>query len=220
MRTPRLRTFTQYLSTEDSILGFSSIAPTYWRTAENLRVAAEIETANQTWRVHWTVHSVICLYHAALECAINEEIALFMALSGGVPTLDGRIAQEATGKAKLDAAFSFFGVQGKQTPEIWDRTVRFIALRNHLYHHTPTLRDVREYPDEIIAALKDAGIEPVNTSWASQCTDIRLAQWSSTAVKSFIEDWCRARGIPSLMQLPGWVISETPAHSEGTTFLR
>src|SRR5262249_16928215 len=37
-------------------------------------------------------------------------------------------------------------------------------------------------------------------SWATQCTDVRLAEWASKAVRAFIDDWCRAAGIPSRMK--------------------
>ena len=58
------------------------------------------------------------------------------------------------------------------------QTTGFVGL----YHHAPEMRDVRDYPKQAIDALKDAGIDPVNTSWASQCMDVRLAEWGSKAV--------------------------------------
>jgi hypothetical protein len=64
------------------------------------------------------------------------------------------------------------------------------------------MRDVRDYPKQAIDALEDAGIEPVNTSWASVCTDVRLAEWASKAVGAFIDDWCQAASIPSRMKDP------------------
>jgi hypothetical protein len=57
------------------------------------------------------------------------------------------------------------------------------------------MRDIRDYPNKVIAALKDAGITPVNTSRANQCID----WWASKAVREFVDDWCRAAGIPSRM---------------------
>jgi hypothetical protein len=68
------------------------------------------------------------------------------------------------------------------------------------------MRDMRDYPNAVIAALKDADIEPVNTSWTAACRDGRLGEWASRAVREFIEDWCKAGGIPSRMELPGWKI--------------
>jgi hypothetical protein len=201
----RLRPHSRYLPTDATLSGFSSIAPAHWRTAEKLRNEATLETAQQNWRVHWTIPSAICLYHAALDCFINEEIALAVALTEGTLAPGGRTIQDNTLNAKkLNAFFAIFGLTGKQTPEVFSRTLLFIDLRDRLYHHAPEMRDVREYPDPVIAALNDAGIEPVNTSWTAQCSDVRLAKWASLAVSSFIDDWCQARGIPSRMQLPGW----------------
>jgi hypothetical protein len=201
-------------------MGFSAIAPNFWRTAEKLRTEAVKATARQNWKVHWTIPSAICLYHAALDCFINEEIAVAMALVDstghqGLLLQDrGRLIQDKTLSAdKLDRFFSFFfGSDKKASPGVRGRTLLFIALRDRLYHHMPEMRDLRDYPDQVIAGLKDAGIEPVNTSWAAQCTDIRLAEWASKVVREFIDDWCRARGISSRMQEPGWELRE----SQGT----
>jgi hypothetical protein len=205
---PRPRPYSRYLSSDDDQKGFSAIAPNFWRSAEKLRTEAVQVAAQQN---HWTIPSAICLYHAALDCFINEEIALAMALVDstgreGLLLQDrGRLIQDKTLSAdKLDSFFSFFGLAGKGTPEVRRRTLLFIALRNRLYHHMPEMRDRRDYPDQVIEALNDAGIEPVNTSWAGQCTDIRLAEWASKAVREFIDDWCRAGGISSRMQDAGW----------------
>jgi hypothetical protein len=210
---PRPRPYSRYLSTNDNLSGFSSIAPAFWKTAEKLKTEAAQATLQQEWKVHfkqeWKVHftipSAICLYHAALDCFINEEIALAIARTGtagnGAVQDEGRSIQDETlNEKKLDRFFSFFGLDGKATTDVRDRTLLFIALRNLLYHHAPEMRDIRDYPDKVVAALKDADIEPVNTSWANQCRDVRLAEWASKAVREFIDDWSRAAGIPSRMQ--------------------
>jgi hypothetical protein len=204
----RRRAYSHYLSTGEQHVGFSELAPNFWRTAEKLRSEAVEATAQQDWKAHSTVPSAICLYHAALDCFINEQVALAIALRGD--TRDdliaaGHVIQDSTlCEEKLKAFFAFFGLKGKETPEVHSRTLRFLKLRDRLYHHSPEMRDVREYPDDVVEALKDAGIQPVNTSWASQCTNVRLAEWASGAVRAFIEDSCRAQGIRSTMELPGW----------------
>ena len=206
---PRTRPHSRYLITDSDQKGFSAIAPNFWRTAEKLRTEAVQATAQQSWKVHWTVPSAICLYHAALDCFINEEIAIALARAGAASndpwTREGRSIQDKTlNEQKLESFFSFFQLNAKGVPKVRDRTVKLIGLRNILYHHAPEMRDVRDYPDQAIDALKDAGIEPVNTSWAAQCTDVRLAEWASKAVRAFIDDWCEAAGIPSRMKDPGF----------------
>jgi hypothetical protein len=203
----RPRPHSPYLSTTDTAMGFSSIAPAFWKTAEKIKSEAVQETAEQDWKAHWTIPSAICLYHAALDCFINEEIAAALAASNSDASAaqNGRAIQDMSlSKKKLEEFFSFFGLDRKQAQDVWSRTLLFIALRNRLYHHSPETRDVREYPNEVIDALNDAGIEPVNTSWMGQCTNVRLGEWASIAVRGFIDDWCTAGGIPSRMQLPGW----------------
>jgi hypothetical protein len=204
---PRARPHSRYLTTDSDQKGFSAIASNFWRTAEKLRTEAVQATVQQSWKVHWTVPSAICLYHAALDCFINEEIAIGLARARAASddpwTLEGRSIQDRTlNQQKLESFFSFFQLNGKGVPDVRDRTVKLIGLRNILYHHAPEMRDVRDYPKQAIDALKDAGIDPVNTSWASQCMDVRLAEWASKAVAAFIDDWCKAAGIPSRMKDP------------------
>jgi hypothetical protein len=212
---PRPRPYSRYLSTDNNLSGFSSLAPAFWKTAEKLKTEAVQATVQQEWKVHFTIPSAICLYHTALDCFINEEIALVITradTAGNSAAQDGRSIQDETlNEKKLDRFFSFFGLDGKATPDVRDRTLLFIALRNLLYHHAPEMRDFRDYPDKVIAALKDADIEPVNTSWANQCRDVRLAEWASKAVRAFIDDWCRAAGIQSRMQDQAFAPPAAPA---------
>ena len=50
---------------------------------------------------------------------------------------------------------------------------------------------MRDYPIEVTNALNDARIEPVNTSWAAQCSDVRLAEWAADIVRAFVDEWWR-----------------------------
>jgi hypothetical protein len=76
----------------------------------------------------------------------------------------------------LDAFFRHFGVAGRQSRDVQRRVLLLAGLRNRLAHHWPELRDVRDYPVQVIDALTDAKIERVNTSWTTQCSDVRLAK--------------------------------------------
>jgi hypothetical protein len=219
-RALRPRPHSRYLSTDNNQKGFSAIAPNFWQTAEKLRSEAVQATAQQAWKTHWSVPSAICLYHAALDCFINEEIASALAGTATDTVLtNGRAIQDLTlCKEKLERFVSFFGLDGKQTPNVQRRALLFLGLRDRLYHHSPEMRDMREYPDQVIAALKDAGIQPVNTSWAGQCMNVQLTDWASKVVRAFIEDWCRAGGIESRMKLPGWeYVPSNAAPSEGAS---
>src|SRR5215471_7966882 len=87
---PRARPHSRYLTTDSDQKGFSAIASNFWRTAEKLRTEALQGTAQQSWKVHWTVPSAICLYHAALDCFINEEIAIGLARARAQAAIPGR----------------------------------------------------------------------------------------------------------------------------------
>ena len=185
---PRARPYSRYLTTDNDQKGFSALAPNFWQTAEKLKTEAVQATVLQSWKIHWTIPSAICLYHAALDCFINEEIAIALARAGDAAsddplTHEARSIQDMTlNQKKLESFFSIFQLNGKGAPEVRDRTLKLIGLRNILYHHSPEMRDVRDYPKQAIDALEDGGIKPVNTSWAGQCTDVRLVEWASKAV--------------------------------------
>ena len=96
-RALRPRPHSRYLSTDNNQKGFSAIAPNFWQTAEKLRSEAVQATAQQTWKTHWSVPSAICLYHAALDCFINEEIASALAGTATDTVLtNGRAIQDLT----------------------------------------------------------------------------------------------------------------------------
>jgi hypothetical protein len=79
-----------------------------WKTAEKIKSEALRETAEQEWKTHCTVPSPICLYHAALECFI-EEIALALARSNDDPTTteEGHAIQDMTLHEQKFEKFTF-----------------------------------------------------------------------------------------------------------------
>ena len=201
-KTPK---YARYVDAEKGLHGFSSIAPGFWRSAEKLRDEAIQQTKGQSWPTHWTTHSIICLYHAALDCFINEEITLKAVLAGSQLSNTAYEIQGMTLNAKkLDAFFSHCGLAGKQTPEVRRRTLLLIGLRNRLSHHWPEMRDVRDYPVDVIDALTDAKIEKLNTSWTAQCSDVRLATWAAEIVRAFIDEWWQLGRTPDKMDHAHW----------------
>ena len=186
----RVPEYAPHLPAEDGLVGFSSIAHWFWRTAEKLRYQAISETAAQSIPTHWTTHSSICLYHIALDCFLNEEIAIGGMLTGTSLQGEGYQIQGMTlNTQKLDGFFSFFKLEGRRTPNISRRVLLLSGLRNRLSHHWPILREVRDYPVQVIDALDDARIKKVNTSWMAQCSDVRLAEWAADIVRAFVDEW-------------------------------
>jgi hypothetical protein len=197
--------YKRHLGTDEARTGFSVIAPHFWRTAEKLRDEAVQETVGQSWPTHWSVHSAICLYHAALDCFINEEMTLRGVLTG---TALGNRGYHTQGlplcAEKLHGFFSYCGLAGKQAPDAEKRALLLAGLRNRLYHHWPEMRDYRDYPVQVIDALNDAKIECVNTSWTAQCSDVRLAKWAAETVRAFVEDWWRIGRAPDWLDRAHW----------------
>jgi hypothetical protein len=198
-------TYRRYLPGENVQSGFSSIAPAFWRTAEQLRDEAVQKTAGQSWPAYWTIHSTICLYQAALDCFINEEITIYGAFTGTPMTNAGyQIQGDTLCAAKLDAFFAYFGLKGQQATEVQRRTLLLAGLRNRLSHHWPEMRDIRDYPVQVIDALNDAHIERVNTSWTGQCSDVRLAKWAAEVVRAFVDEWWRIGRTPDGLDRAHW----------------
>jgi hypothetical protein len=197
--------YERYVDADDSMAGFSGIALGFWRTAEKLRDEAEKETAGQGWRTHSSIHSAICLYHAALECFINEEITFSTArLETKKLTEAYRIQGETLNAKKLDGFWSFFGLSAKATPDVTRRAALLANLRKRLYHHWPVLGDERDYPTDVVAALEDAQIARVNASWAAQCSDVLLAEWAAKVVRGFVDEWWRLGRAPAQIELLHW----------------
>lgn len=109
----------RYLDTPEGQSGFSSIAPGFWRCAEKLRDEAVQQTAKQSWPAHQNVHSAICLYHASLDCFINEEITIGEMLRGSPSVAAGNKIQGMTLTGdKIDGFYTHFGLKEKLEPEI------------------------------------------------------------------------------------------------------
>jgi hypothetical protein len=147
--------YTRYVDSNQALKGFSTIALNIWKDAERLREHAQKQTSTQTWRTHSSVLSAICLYHAALECFINEEITFYTARLGTdhekLLIEAFRIQGDTLNAKKIDSFWSFFGLANKVAPDIKRRAVLLANLRNCLYHHWPQLRKRRGWTSEQVA---------------------------------------------------------------------
>jgi hypothetical protein len=145
--------YERYVDSDDALTGFSGIALGFWRTAEKLRGEADKQTAGGAWRTHWSTHSTLCLYHAALDCFINEEITIFIArLSTDQEKLlteAYRVQGKTLNNKKIDGFFSLFGLAGQLTSDVRRRALLLAGLRNRLSHHWPLIGDIRDYPADV-----------------------------------------------------------------------
>ena len=203
-KTPK---YARHVQSDTALFGFSSIAPEFWRAAELLRGQAEKETEGAPRRMQWRVPPAICLYHAALDCFINEEVTLAEPSAGIQPTQAARIIQDNTLNAeKLD---DFYSHRGLELPsEVKRRTLLLCGLRNRLAQHWPLQGDIRDYPVVVIDALKDAKIEPIYISCAAQCSDVRLAKWAAEVTRAFVDEWWRQARRPGEHERRQWEFGE------------
>jgi hypothetical protein len=198
------------LATEDALQGFSAIALHFWRTAERLRSEAEKATAGRRLREDWNVLSAVCLYHVALDCFINEEITIYTSRLPPIPensaelTQGYRVQGNTLNAKKIEDFLLFFGLTDQISVDVRRRAEMLAGLRNRLAHHWPVLGLMGNYPSDVVAALKDAQIELINTSWTAQCSDVRLGRWAANVVRGFVDEWWRLGRQPAEIERRHW----------------
>src|SRR5690606_3159589 len=73
----RSRRFTEFFQDDDKIEGYSLVASSHWKAAEMLRLKAThgLSRTRNIPSMHWLIVPAICLYHASLDCYLNETLA-------------------------------------------------------------------------------------------------------------------------------------------------
>lgn len=156
------RQFIERFQAGDSLKGFAHVAPLYWCYAERLRNEAGVSTQQ------FDAGNIpaICLYHATLDCYLNEELSISMALEKADTQLAQKcrsIEDQTLNKSKLDSFASAYGFDAEFSPDVLDYAVMFAKFRNMLHHHSPEMRPLNEYPIEAANVFKIVGVEPINT---------------------------------------------------------
>jgi hypothetical protein len=186
------------------IMGHSHVAPTLWRTAEKLR--RDAGQAEEGPGQRWLIPGAICLYHAAIECYVNETLGYSISVSSSEAVRTKlRKLQDLTLGAKIDRFLATYRIKTKFSRRMRSRVLLLSSLRNRLYHHSPEHRAFNLFPREVLKALRAADVPLTGASWVGECHSPKLARWASATVPGLIDEFCRAVGMRgSHFDLPGW----------------
>jgi hypothetical protein len=222
MRRPRPHK--QFFQAAEPRSGFAAIAPTHYKSARKLLQHAESVCAESEMKFCFYVLSAICLFHACLECYLNEELALSLfRLRSRVGEEDPRVDQliglqdRPFGRQKLSDFLEAYGFGGRIAGPVIDEVVALCELRDRLYHYTPEMKPVNECPEAVAAVLTRAGVDVIRTSWPVAISHLKVGAWAKQVVEKFLETYCATKGETSPFsagpQSLGWTIEEGLAAS-------
>jgi hypothetical protein len=182
--------------------GFSSIAPVHYRSALKLLQQAENVCAGQQWKTCYYVLSAICLFHASLECYLNEELALSLELLRDEPAEDlfkrcDTLQNGTFTRGKLDKFLDLYGIRERMETAIIENVACLCDLRDRLYHYSPTMRPINEYPEAAVVVLRKVGVDSLNTDWTNLVGDLRVGAWAKDATERFLNMHHAVKGWPS-----------------------
>ena len=191
--------------------GYSHVAHQHYWAAEILRDRA-LKYAEINKHDHSVLtFSVICLYHASLDCYLNETLAGSASrLEKSNPDQARRcfgIQKESLNPGKISKFLEAYGAHNKIGDEIREHLDAFLLLRNVLYHHSPETRPFNEIPADAEKALKLSAGPVINTSWAALCGHLQVLEWSRKSLRDFLDELNRALQLPSLfsdLSFLGW----------------
>jgi hypothetical protein len=186
----------------EPLIGFSAIAPVHYRSALKLLQQAENVCASRQWKICYYVLSAICLFHASLECYLNEELALSLELLGDKPAGDlfkrcETLQDQTFGRQKLNEFLEFYGIRERIESAIIEDVGCLCDLRDRLYHHSPKMRPTHEYPAAAVVVLRKVGVAPIHTDWTNLVSGLDVGAWARSATERFVEMHYTVKGWPS-----------------------
>jgi hypothetical protein len=209
MPRPRKRTIVSHVNV--TLQRFGAIAHYHWRTANEIAATAKREAANDSFPHSIHAPSAICLYHAVVECFLNEELAkTTLPPDPGVDTehsrrhlewvAEAQILQDKLGERKPDNILAAFGMLDKFNPAVLEDYRLFYRLRNLCYHHAPHFEPLNFYPDEIVEIIRRLGLNQINASWTSWLGHIAIMEWARQCVVRFIDEFDRCANRESTLR--------------------
>jgi hypothetical protein len=186
------------------------LAPTHWRAAESLRFG---ETSPLGPYARYGT-SAICLYHAALECFINEKLAEKLWSSEGGPQQTDKceeIQNAALTPEKVREFLREFSAWDGFDARILEDIIKLNNLRNKLYHHAPMVMPLNKSPGEAIEVYKAAAYTPTDMAWVVNVTSVEVLRWCAFTVSDFYLEFCRVRHLPDCGGLFGFLPKEGPS---------
>jgi hypothetical protein len=185
--------------------GYGVIAGSHWQAANELLDLARAEAKAYPDQVYPHSHrgpSGICLYHATLDCHLNEILAwntdpaLHPDQEGEYQQRLERIRQlqDLTGAAKAERVIAAMGIADRFGPEVIEGYRQLDQLRKLAYHHSPEFEPTNEYPPILLRIMEQRGIKRINTQWSNMLEHLDILEWARETAQRFIEELDRCAG--------------------------
>ena len=100
-------------------------------------------------------------------------------------------------RTKLNKFLDLYGIRERMETGIIDNVGCLCDLRDRLYHYSPTMRPINEYPEAAVVVLTKVGVESISTDWTNQVSDLRVGAWTKDATERFVEQHHAVKGWPS-----------------------
>jgi hypothetical protein len=191
--------------TPQPLVGYGVIAGNHWLSANELLELARAEvkaSPSGPYPHSHRVSSAICLYHATLDCHLNETLAWNTS-----PSLHPdqeveyqarleivRQLQDLTGEQKAERIVAAMGLTDKFKPEVIEGYRQLDQLRKLAYHHSPAFEPTNVYPPVLLRIMAQRGIKKVNMQWSNWLEHMELLEWARETAQQFIEELDRCTG--------------------------
>jgi|GEM_PF-1836978 len=194
------------LAGRDSLKSFTSLAPNYFRVANELRDTAH---RGAKWPDHYYVFPAVVIYMASFEAFLQEMLTFTRARIGEstdpntvavLATIDALKAQRAAYqdfKDWIKEIYRLFDPKGvgidTNSPE-FQNLLALKELRNSAIHYNPAFIEHIFWPARLEHALQRTKLEVLNAGWVTNFTRTEIVDWARETVKAAIESFCTLSG--------------------------
>lgn len=194
------------LSGRDPLKSFTSIAPSYFRVANELR---EKSHGGAKWPGQYYVFPAVVMYMTAFEAFLQELLTLGRAKLEDSPDsattsilsiIDELKAQRGSYRdfknwiKEIFRIFDRMGVGIDPNSAAFQNLLALKELRNSAIHYNPVFIEHIHWPDRLQRALQRTKLDVLNAGWVMNFSRPEVADWARETVKAAIELFCRVSG--------------------------
>ena len=194
------------LAGRESMKSFTSLAPNYFRVANELRNTAH---NGAKWPGHYYVFPAVVIYMASLEAFLQETLLFTRArieestdpaTAAVLATIDDLKAQRTPYQDFKDWTKEIYRLFDPKSVGIdtdspeFQNLLALKELRNSAIHYNPAFIEHVFWPARLQNALQRSKLEVLNASWVTNFSRIEVVDWARETVKGAIESFCRLSG--------------------------
>ncbi len=194
------------LAGRDPLKSFTSLAPNYFRVANELRDTAH---RGAKWPRHYYAFPAVVMYMAAFEAFLQETLAFARgrieesadpATVALLATIDALKAQRAPYQDFKEWIKEIYRLFDRKEADIDTNSPEFQnllalkELRNSAIHYNPTFIEYIFWPARLEHALQRTKLEVLNAGWVTNFATPEVVDWARETVKGAIESFCSLSG--------------------------